>query len=212
MDNGTAFTDKPGWQEMQFIEETDGRDPRLAQSIRTPGLHANRTDRSRRADVRNYRHRLPAVKFVQDPTSNSNNNDRVDSSDCDMPVYRFGEVLLIYAEAKAELGTLTQDDLTISINKLRDRVGMPPLDMAKANAKPDWYLSSEEYGYPNVTGANAGVILEIRRERTTSCCKRDIVSKISSAGRPVPASIRRSPACISPARASTTLRATARPT
>ena len=38
--------------------------------------------------------------------------------------------------------------------------------MAKANAKPDWYLSSEEYGYPNVTGANAGVILEIRRERT----------------------------------------------
>ena len=83
-----------------------------------------------------------------------------------MPVYRFGEVLLIYAEAKAELGTLTQDDLTISINKLRDRVGMPPLDMAKANAKPDWYLSSEEYGYPNVTGANAGVILEIRRERT----------------------------------------------
>ena len=34
MDNGTAFTDKPGWQEMQFIEETDGRDPRLAQSIR----------------------------------------------------------------------------------------------------------------------------------------------------------------------------------
>ena len=106
------------------------------------------------------------VKFVQDPTSNSNNNDRVDSSDCDMPVYRFGEVLLIYAEAKAELGTLTQDDLTISINKLRDRVGMPPLDMAKANAKPDWYLSSEEYGYPNVTGANAGVILEIRRERT----------------------------------------------
>lgn len=37
MDNGTAFTDKPGWQEMQFIEETDGRDPRLAQSIRTPG-------------------------------------------------------------------------------------------------------------------------------------------------------------------------------
>lgn len=67
MDNGTAFTDKPGWQEMQFIEETDGRDPRLAQSIRTPGLHANRTDRSRRADVRNYRHRLPARQVRTGP-------------------------------------------------------------------------------------------------------------------------------------------------
>ena len=166
MDNGTAFTDKPGWQEMQFIEETDGRDPRLAQSIRTPGYtRIGQTEVEGpmfETTVTGYQ----PVKFVQDPTSNSNNNDRVDSSDCDMPVYRFGEVLLIYAEAKAELGTLTQDDLTISINKLRDRVGMPPLDMAKANAKPDWYLSSEEYGYPNVTGANAGVILEIRRERT----------------------------------------------
>lgn len=166
MDNGTAFIDKPGWQEMQFIEETDGRDPRLAQSIRTPGYtRIGQTEVEGpmfETTVTGYQ----PVKFVQDPTSNSNNNDRVDSSDCDMPVYRFGEVLLIYAEAKAELGTLTQDDLTISINKLRDRVGMPPLDMAKANAKPDWYLSSEEYGYPNVTGANAGVILEIRRERT----------------------------------------------
>ena len=151
---------------MQFIEETDGRDPRLAQSIRTPGYtRIGQTEVEGpmfETTVTGYQ----PVKFVQDPTSNSNNNDRVDSSDCDMPVYRFGEVLLIYAEAKAELGTLTQDDLTISINKLRDRVGMPPLDMAKANAKPDWYLSSEEYGYPNVTGANAGVILEIRRERT----------------------------------------------
>ena len=155
MDNGTAFTDKPGWQEMQFIEETDGRDPRLAQSIRTPAYtRIGQTEVEGpmfETTVTGYQ----PVKFVQDPTSNSNNNDRVDSSDCDMPVYRFGEVLLIYAEAKAELGTLTQDDLTISINKLRDRVGMPPLDMAKANAKPDWYLSSEEYGYPNVTGANA---------------------------------------------------------
>ena len=166
MDNGTAFTDKPGWQEMQFIEETDGRDPRLAQSIRTPGY-----TRIGQTEVEGPMFDVTVtgyqpVKFVQDPTSNSNNNDRVDSSDCDMPVYRFGEVLLIYAEAKAELGTLTQDDLTISINKLRSRAGMPDLDMAKANSNPDWYLSSAEYGYPNVTGANKGVILEIRRERT----------------------------------------------
>ena len=38
--------------------------------------------------------------------------------------------------------------------------------MAAANATPDPYLSNEETGYPNVTGANKGVILEIRRERT----------------------------------------------
>jgi hypothetical protein len=37
--------------------------------------------------------------------------------------------------------------------------------MQTANANPDWYLSSAEYGYTNVAGSNKGVILEIRRER-----------------------------------------------
>ena len=71
-----------------------------------------------------------------------------------------------YAEAKAELGTLTQDDLKISIKKIRDRVGMPNIDMDAANANPDPYLCALESGYQNVTGPNKGVILEIRRERT----------------------------------------------
>ena len=59
----------------------------------------------------------------------------------------------------------TQGDLDISVNLLRDRVGMPHMNMAEANANPDWYLKSEEYGYRNVSGQNEGVILEIRRER-----------------------------------------------
>ena len=42
---------------------------------------------------------------------------------------------------------------------------MPDLNMQSVNADPDWYLSSAEYGYTNVTGPNKGVILEIRRER-----------------------------------------------
>ncbi len=63
------------------------------------------------------------------------------------------EVLLNYAEAKAELGTLDQAGLDMSINKLRDRVGMPhltlnpPMDPRYAS----WGVSS--------------LIIEIRRER-----------------------------------------------
>ena len=37
MKDGSRFTDKAGWETMQFAEETVGRDPRMAQSIRTPG-------------------------------------------------------------------------------------------------------------------------------------------------------------------------------
>ena len=106
------------------------------------------------------------IKFVQEPTASGGQVDRNDRNTNDLPVYRYAEVLLNYAEAKAELGTLTQTDLDNSINLIRHRVGMPDLKMSEANANPDRYLSDAATGYPNVTGSNKGVILEIRRERT----------------------------------------------
>lgn len=68
---------------------------------------------------------------------------------------RYAEALLNYAEAKAELGggTISQADLDISINKLRDRVGMPHLD---ANPPMD-----PKYANDGITA----VLAEIRRER-----------------------------------------------
>ena len=67
---------------------------------------------------------------------------------------RYGEALLNYAEAKAELGTITQADLDLSINKLRDRVGMPHLILTSIPNDPNWT-------YPELSP----VINEIRRER-----------------------------------------------
>ena len=118
MKDGSRFTDQPGYEIMEFKDETANRDPRLAQSIRTPGYtrigQSEVLAPSFGASSTGYQ----PVKFVQDPTANSSNNDRTGSSDCDLPVFRYAEVLLNYAEAKAELGTLTQDDLDISINLL----------------------------------------------------------------------------------------------
>ncbi|MEN8248708.1 MAG: RagB/SusD family nutrient uptake outer membrane protein, partial [Bacteroidota bacterium] len=45
----------------------------------------------------------------------------------DAPVIRYGEILLNYAEAAFELGTITQGDLDNSINLLRDRAGIAHL-------------------------------------------------------------------------------------
>lgn len=163
--DGTAFTDQEGWQEAAFVDEVKDRDPRLAQSIRTPGYTRIGTSKVLAPDLTGSVTGYHPVKFVQDPTASGGNVDRNDRSTADLPVFRYGEVLLNYAEAKAELGTLNQGDLDISINKLRERVGMPYLNMQAANANPDWYLSSAEYGYTNVTGTDKGVILEIRRER-----------------------------------------------
>src|SRR5690606_29677501 len=67
-------------------------------------------------------------------------------------IMRYAEVLLNYAEAKAELGTLSQTDLDKSINLLRDRVAMPHLQL---NNVPD------DPRYEDVSP----LITEIRRER-----------------------------------------------
>lgn len=162
MKDGSRFTDKPGWNVLPFAEEVADRDPRLAQTIRTPGYVWNKEHKQDGPEFAYCQTGFQTIKYIQaydlKPYS-------TDNSDNDMPVFRYAEVLLNYAEAKAELGTLTQDDIDKSIKLLRDRVGMPNLDLAAANAHPDPYLLSPETGYPNVTGENVGVILEIRRER-----------------------------------------------
>lgn len=76
------------------------------------------------------------------------------TSDTPAIVLRFGEVLLNYAEAVAELGTITQNDLDISINLLRDRVAMPHLDMNNVPVDPRY-----------VNDGVSPLIAEIRRER-----------------------------------------------
>ncbi len=64
------------------------------------------------------------IKFVTDMSFDSFNRS-INS----MPVFRYAEVLLNYAEAMAELDSITQPNIDRSIKLLRDRVGMPNLDM-----------------------------------------------------------------------------------
>ena len=161
MTNGDRFTDQPGYKTMQYYDEMQNRDPRLTQTVVGPGyMRINSTTVSSPnfgASTTGYQ----ITKWVTDASG-----DGYMGSSNDYILFRAAEVYLNYAEAKAELGTLTQDDLKISIKKIRDRVGMPNIDMDAANANPDPYLCALESGYQNVTGPNKGVILEIRRERT----------------------------------------------
>lgn len=165
MKDGSRFTDRAGWQTMVFADEMKDRDPRLFQSIR--GLGYTRIGKSEvlAPDFGYCTTGYMPIKFIVAPDVNGGQVDRGGRNTNDIPVYRYAEVLLNYAEAKAELGTLTQEDLNNSVNLIRKRAGMPDLIMADANATPDPYLLSAETGFTNVTGNNAGVILEIRRER-----------------------------------------------
>ena len=161
MTNGDRFTDQPGYETMQYYDEMQNRDPRLTQTVVGPGYMRINSDKVESPNFSSSTTGYQITKWVTDASG-----DGYLGSSNDYILFRAAEVYLNYAEAKAELGTLTQDDLKISIKKIRDRVGMPNIDMDAANANPDPYLCALESGYQNVTGPNKGVILEIRRECT----------------------------------------------
>lgn len=78
-------------------------------------------------------------------------------------MFRYAEILLNEIESKAEQGlTLSQTDIDNTINLIRQRVGMPSMNLANVLSNIDPVLSAY---YPNVSGNLKGLILEIRRER-----------------------------------------------
>ena len=157
MKDGSRFTDIKGFDTMFFNDEVKNRDPRLSQTIRTPGYtRIGETEplvQEFGSTVTGYQ----LIKFVTE-----RDYDTYGKSINDMPIFRYAEILLNYAEAKAELGILEQNDLDKSIKLIRDRVAMPNINMNNANSNPDHYLEKQ---YPHVNGEDKGVILEIRRER-----------------------------------------------
>ena len=159
MDDGTPYTDQAGYETNLFVEEFQDRDPRLYQTYAFPGWELINTSTYAQG----------AGIYIQQLTKNFsgyhqikgfvNNTSQAVQNSIDVPVLRYAEVLLTYAEARAELGELDQSDLDLSINVLRDRAGLPHLTTSPSL---DPVLEDQ---YPNVTGAQAAVLLEIRRER-----------------------------------------------
>ncbi|MBE8721938.1 RagB/SusD family nutrient uptake outer membrane protein [Sphingobacterium pedocola] len=158
MRDGSRFTDKVNYNTMGFYEEMQNRDPRLTQTTAGPDFRVNGETRNEPVNLTITTTGYRLVKALPDRSQWATS-----AGYFDIILFRYAEALLIFAEARAELGLLTQADLNLTINKLRARAGMPNLDLIQANANPDPYL---ETMYKNVDkGDFKGVILEIRRER-----------------------------------------------
>lgn len=163
MADGTPFQSQEGWQTMQYNQEFKNRDPRMAQTIAAPDYVTVGTDASTKyyPSCKDYdRSGYRPIKYFSDDT-----HDGAGTSTTDYAIFRYGEVLLNYAEAKAELGEADQTVIDQTVNVIRARVGMPALDVTKANGTPDAFLSSY-YTDKHLDGPDKGLILEIRRERT----------------------------------------------
>ncbi len=155
--DGTPFTSVSGHETMIFPEEVENRDLRLKQTIRL-GDYQRVSGGQLIPAPPNFGYVLTGyqpIKWVLDDTY----YDLRDYNDNSVSFIRFAEVLLNYAEAKAELGTITDSDWTITIGALRDRAGIEN-GLEQLPTQVDEYLQSTFF--PDI---NDPVILEVRRER-----------------------------------------------
>jgi hypothetical protein len=153
--DGTPFTSSPGYDTKVYTEVFADRDPRMMETIINPAFRgASTLDEPYR--IKPTLGGYNQIKFY--PRS-ADLRQGWELNYTDLPIFRYAEVLLINAEAKAESGTIGQTDLDQTINLLRARVNMPFLNVAVAL---DPVLSAT---YPNANGANRALLLEIRRER-----------------------------------------------
>jgi hypothetical protein len=160
--DGTPFTNTTGYETLVFKDEVKGRDKRLEQTIRmgsykrlNAGLLVS-TPPSFGYSYTGYQPIKWSLDDVYYDGGTLNNN-----SVC---IFRYGEVLLNYAEAKAELGTLTDADWALTIGKLRTRAGITG-GLATKPTVADTYLTTKYF--PDITDP---VVLEIRRERGVELC------------------------------------------
>jgi len=173
MADGSRYTDQEGWQTKEFADEMKNRDPRMAQSVRTPGY--KRIDGTEQL-APNFTQVITGYQPIKYMLGLNADADRFEQSHQDLHIYRYAEILLNYAEAKAELGILNQSDVDRSIKLIRDRVGMPNMNLTEIDiAGSDPYLLAAETGYPNVKGQpQEAYILEIRRERSVELFDEDM--------------------------------------
>ncbi|MBZ4190134.1 RagB/SusD family nutrient uptake outer membrane protein [Niabella beijingensis] len=156
--DGTPFTGNPAYRTMTFMQETKKRDMRLQQTIRTPGYKRLVSGTPKSAPpVFSYTYTgYQPIKFTQDDESLDGGTRNTNS----LPIMRYAEILLNYAEAKAELGTLTDADWNMTVGALRRRAGIT----GNTGSKPvtiDTYL--QQNYFPAIADAS---LLEIRRERS----------------------------------------------
>jgi starch-binding outer membrane protein, SusD/RagB family len=155
--DGTPFTSKPGYETMEFKDEVKGRDRRLEQTIRMGDykrISGSTLVPAPPVFSYSFTGYMPIKWSLDDAiydTRDLNNNA--------VSIFRYAEVLLNYAEAKAELGTLDDADWAKTIGALRKRAGITG-GLTTRPTVVDTYMQSKYF--PDISNP---VILEIRRER-----------------------------------------------
>lgn len=160
--DGTPFTDKANYSATEFKNEFAGRDLRLAQIVRSPSYTMLKNNNAVNEAPGIVGGIAPTgyqvIKYVLDDYKYNGVSKNINS----IPIMRYAEALLNFAEAKAELGTMTSNDWNNTIGLLRSRAGVVNKGIPSTL---DPYM--KEVLYPQVTDP---IIMEVRRERAVELC------------------------------------------
>ncbi|MDO4948846.1 MAG: RagB/SusD family nutrient uptake outer membrane protein [Bacteroidales bacterium] len=165
--DGSRYTDDPTYKTQQFFEEFEGRDKRIGQIIRVPGT--TRSEGPVFPDFGVTYTGYQGLKFCTDIVANDGSN----TGEQNYVWMRYAEILLNYAEAKAELGTLTDADWALSVGAIRARGGITG-GLTTKPTELDPYM--KENFFKNVSDP---VIMEVRRERMCELVWEDTPSAFS---------------------------------
>ncbi len=160
--DGTPFTNNAQYPTMLFKDEVKNRDLRLKQTIRL-GDYQRISGGIQVPAPPLFSYTFTGyqpIKWTLDDMYYDTRDLNINS----ISMFRYAEVLLNFAEAKAELGTLTDADWAATIGVLRARGGIT----AGLTTKPttvDPYLVANYF--PEISDP---IILEVRRERGIELC------------------------------------------
>lgn len=153
--------------EISVTKEFENRDKRLAATVLAPGTQWKAASGNNQELAPNWtwtRSGYQWIKWVQlEETPFSGDSKSYNS----IPVIRYGEILLNYAEAAAELGHMDQTIWNETIGALRERAGVKSIYPGSADYMADTWLReyyTQDVKYPSTL---SDVLLEIRRERVT---------------------------------------------
>ena len=155
------------------------RDPRFAKAFGTQDYAYSDKPWNGLTSITGY-----VFKLFNNPALSGPEVTTISQNHIDAPIFTLSEVYLNYAEASAELGSVTNADLDISLNKVRARAGIATLTTDGTNALAGGVQIEDPQrvtALEQLSGVVSPIIWEIRRERRiefmswTSLRKADIL-------------------------------------
>lgn len=139
------------------------RDPRFAKAFSNADYAYSDKPYNGLTSITGY-----VFQLYNNPATTGTDVSTIGQNQIDAPVFTLSEVYLNYAEACAELGTITNVDLDLSLNKVRTRAGIATLTTDGTNAAAGGVQINDPQrttALEQISGIVNPIIWEIRRER-----------------------------------------------